>query len=521
MRKWIVFPLIFALLLTACAKKNTPTPPPTQKPHQTPLASATPSNIQNTPDMTTPKGSLATPKNSPLTTLKPTAKPTATPSKTPVPTLLPGKYLSPNAPEGGDGSMAHPYNNVDAALRCLSPGDTLYLRGGVYELGTADSDAKNGPNIRLINFGGTKEAPVRVFAYPGEFPIIDLAKTNPDRCSIGICFIGAKYLHLKGIEIRGMTSSATTPYTNAVAAIENTQHCTFEQLNIHDNGCIGMSTGGVGFDHNLFLNCDFHHNFDPFKVPSQQSPGGNADGLGVKEVPADCNDNIVRGCRFYYNSDDGLDTFRSEGRIRVENCWMFRNGYIDGSIAYYPSMNGNGFKIGNAEGSSGQPRVFVNCMSFCNKNNGFDDNACGSPVIGINNTAFGNENYDFYFNDPRVTMSYFYNNFVVKGRVVFDNPWMHDNSYHYTAAGNSWQNVWKYSWANNLDETDQVKSTDWKLALAPRKADGNLPDIDLFRPIAGSRMIDGGIANLPQAVKAYLPAYIGKAPDMGAIEKKQ
>jgi len=74
----------------------------------------------------------------------------------------PAHYVDPvRGADSQDGSRQKPWKTLGHALRQLRPGDTLYLRGGVYwERVTAAPQ-------------GTPEAPITVCSYPGELAVLD------------------------------------------------------------------------------------------------------------------------------------------------------------------------------------------------------------------------------------------------------------------------------------------------------------------------------------------------------------
>jgi hypothetical protein len=63
--------------------------------------------------------------------------------------------------DGHDGSKGRPWRTVNHALKQLRPGDTLYLRGGVYYENVSCAVA------------GTKDAPITLRSYPGELAVLD------------------------------------------------------------------------------------------------------------------------------------------------------------------------------------------------------------------------------------------------------------------------------------------------------------------------------------------------------------
>jgi hypothetical protein len=63
--------------------------------------------------------------------------------------------------DSNDGSVAEPWRTMQFAVGRLDPGDTLYLRGGVYF------------ETVYLTRSGTAESPITISAYPGELPILD------------------------------------------------------------------------------------------------------------------------------------------------------------------------------------------------------------------------------------------------------------------------------------------------------------------------------------------------------------
>lgn len=60
-----------------------------------------------------------------------------------------------------DGSLAKPWKTLRYALRRLKPGDTLYLRAGIYY------------EMASLRASGTAESPIVIASYPGELAVLD------------------------------------------------------------------------------------------------------------------------------------------------------------------------------------------------------------------------------------------------------------------------------------------------------------------------------------------------------------
>src|SRR6185295_10892551 len=121
--------------------------------------------------------------------------------------------------------------------------------------------------------------------------------------------------------------------------------------------------------------------------------GESADGFGC-HVSAGSTGNVFRGCRAWWNSDDGFDFINAFEAVTVENSWAWSNGYLPGTMT--SSGNGNGIKAGGYGTDTSTfparpPRHTVRlCLSFQNKAAGFYANHHPGPVVFQSNTGYGN-----------------------------------------------------------------------------------------------------------------------------------
>lgn len=79
-------------------------------------------------------------------------------------TLATGPIRAVDPQRGDDqqaGTLAQPWKTLGHALHQLQPGDTLYLREGIYH------------ERVVLTRSGTAEAPIVIAAYPGELPVLD------------------------------------------------------------------------------------------------------------------------------------------------------------------------------------------------------------------------------------------------------------------------------------------------------------------------------------------------------------
>lgn len=390
-------------------------------------------------------------------------------------------YLAPNGADTNSGTITSPFKTLVKAWSVITAGDTIYLRGGVYSFAQMQY---------LQSRNGTAGNLIKVWAYPGETPILKRGYSY-DANNIDLVYMEGNYFHWKGIEFADNKQEANGAGWSSFRA-GFTNNSIFENIHYHHNGA-GFSIRGAS-SNNLVLNSDFHHNQDPYSA----EPYDGADGLALNFCTG--TNNTVRGCRFWWNADDGLDLWANEGNVLVENCWSFYNGYIVDS--FNPAGNGCGFKLGLTNNSSTSvKRTVRNCISYKNRNWGFCENQALVNMILYNNTGADNGTLNYWFGSWGASPKTFKNNISLNGGTLWGNVGylIGDDAIH---DHNSWNGVG----ASNSD----FISVDPSQLLLPRKSDGSLPDITFLAPKSTSWLVNSG-------VNVGLP-YSGSAPDLGAIE---
>jgi hypothetical protein len=79
-------------------------------------------------------------------------------------------YVSPNGNDSNSGTEAAPFRTIKKGAQVLRAGDTTYIKNGTY----VES------NFVRIYHGGTKEAPVKLKAYPGHSPVLRFPVVDPN-----------------------------------------------------------------------------------------------------------------------------------------------------------------------------------------------------------------------------------------------------------------------------------------------------------------------------------------------------
>lgn len=456
-------------------------------------------------------------------------------------------YVATSGSDSDAGSKDSPFATLKKANTVVKAGDTVWIRGGVYEMHdtTYCERAKMSAGVLLTTSGESDDKRIHYFAYPGERPIFDgsklligqaFDKTNSStdlEYTAGI-LIYANYLHLKGIEVRNVPMKYNS---NSGVYVTRCRHVILEQMESHHNAGPGffVNEGGTNGGGHLFLNCDAHDNYDP---TGRQGDGENADGFGVHyQQPGDGDTTRFYGCRAWWNSDDGYDFINQEFPVVMENCYAALNGYSDYGTKNPPSGNGYGIKMGQSTKGTGH-HIIKNCVAWKNKMSGFYANYTSAGSKWLNNTSYQNGDRSFnmasttYDSEGRETADVAVltgdNAHVLKNNIAFPNKlsqigecWVKSATVdEYVACAAGENNTWNLKL--DLTESDFLSLDDPSMTitgkdlstiagvLGPRKADGSIPNVNFLKLKAGSRAIDKG-------EDIGIP-FTGNAPDLGAYE---
>jgi hypothetical protein len=383
-------------------------------------------------------------------------------------------FVALNGSDSNPGTITLPFATIPAAVTAAVAGDTIFVRGGTYNLSAKISLGTKS--------GASNSSKCYLWAYPGEKPLLDFSSiggTSSDGLSIS-----GTYWYVKGFSINGAPHNGLK--------ISGGNYNVVEFCSFHDGGNTGCQLGG-GASYNKIINCDSYYNYD---APTS---GGNADGFSPKlDVGTG---NYFYGCRSWQNSDDGYDGYlRPSDNVTttLENCWAFMNGYLKNGNQIITG-NGNGFKIGGSDNKNLHHNFILrNCLSFDNRVKGFDQNNNLGSMTLYNCTGFRNGTYNFSI-PSNLSAGY---TATIKNSVS-----LLSQGTTLISATVQQNNTWLTGFA--VSNADFI-SVDTTGVRGPRKADGSLPDITFMHLTPTSALIDAG-------VDVGIP-FTGRAPDLGAFE---
>lgn len=386
-------------------------------------------------------------------------------------------YITPSGSTANDGSSFSKAIQLQKAVGLAVAGDSLILQGGTYAIAYT-SGSKN--TIKLAQSGQSGK-PIVLSSYQNAKAIIDFSFPEHQwvQSSYGFDLTGS-YWYLRGLTI-----------TNAgyQGVYVTGAHNTFSNCVFSYNRFSGLEINKLG-SYTTVINCDSYRNYNPKEISGVA--GAAADGFAPKQTQGA--GNVLIGCRAWENSDDGFDTYDSPEAVVIENCWAFNNGSLKiGSVTY--SGNMDGFKVGGNDKL--QNNKVYNCIAFGNGLRGFDENNNTGGNVLYNCLAYNNK-MNYAFGGPLASGQQhdFKNNISLKESSA-------SNFSAAKQANNSWNSGFSVS-------TADFKSLDVTLATIARNPDGSIPETDLFRLKAGSKLIDAGATTGRP--------YLGTKPDLGPFE---
>ena len=483
-------------------------------------------------------------------------------------------HVATTGNDANAGTEAAPLLTIHKAMEQVQPGDRILIHEGTYVISE---------RIKIPALNTTPEQRCEMRAWPEEAAgkvIIDGSGMNHKteaEFKMGRCIYvnhEANYwtfygLVLQNAEDNGMKLEGS--YNIVERCVFRWNNDTGLQIGMYKDWKIeetktlgdGVPEFNPGYKYcrsNTVINCDAYEN-DDARTYNGSDDHGDADGFAVKLFPGP--GNKFYGCRAWTNSDDNWDLYMVYYPVVIDHCWAYHAGYTkDGKDV----GNGNGFKLGGGGSAGGAAfdqstgaHVVTNCVAFENLHKGFDQNNAYEGMYVINCTAWGNE-YNYRF--PTVFKYGFMDihncigwgataekSGVKVGNHEFLSP--DKEGYQDPTEGttyNSWTtidgcNPIKEGYKEGKiqivtkDHSDEFLSLSVADFMAPREADGSLPDNNFARLKPNSIFKDMGMpiigftptrkmteAECAAAGLEYITAddiyipYNDDAPDFGAYE---
>lgn len=427
-------------------------------------------------------------------------------------------HVSPQGSNSYAGTAHAPYATIQYAVDRAEAGDTILVHAGRYLLTEC---------IRIPRKPTTETRRCRLWAAGDGEVILDgsaMHHTTAAAFRAGRCIYVGPYVnfwHFRGL----ILCHAEDNGMKVEGSYNIIEQCTF-----HDNNDTGLQLGmGMPMPHekqmsglpegepianpgyqfcrgNRVINCDSYNNADLRTWQEGTADnGGDADGFACKLYPGPGNE--FYGCRAWNNSDDNWDLYMVYHTVVIDRCWAARAGYTSEGR---PIGNGNGFKLGGGGSSGGAmfPRstgehLITNCIAFENRDKGFDQNYGSEGVILLNNIAWDNR-YNYRFEAPLVVGHHIVHHCIGFRASERNHEFFPTNERGESVAldevCNSWTaldecNPYREGEPNEAqerrwtaDRSSEFISLSFADFIAPRQADGSLPDNGFGQPVADSEL---------------------------------
>ncbi len=133
-------------------------------------------------------------------------------------------YVAPTGLDTNPGSLAKPWKTIQRAADTLAPGDTVYVRAGVYgKVTVTKSGTATGGTITFAN-------------YPGELPVIDGTGVKPptDDDTGLFLLVNRSYITITGFELRNYKTTSLDAVPVGIFLTGACQHIRIRDCDIHD-----------------------------------------------------------------------------------------------------------------------------------------------------------------------------------------------------------------------------------------------------------------------------------------------
>jgi len=305
---------------------------------------------------------------------------TPPPSSPPPSTPPPGNtlYVAPNGSASAPGTESSPTTLASAITR-IAAGGTIYMRGGTYNLSQTVTIAQGN--------NGTASARKKLFAYPGERPVLNFSAQSEDPANRGLA-IGGHYWHINGliVERAGDNGILLGGNNNIIERVVTRFN---RDSGLQLSRLIANAPRDQWPSNNLILSSESHDKAD--------SDGEDADGFAPKLTVGP--GNVFRYTVSHNNIDDGYDLYTKDdtgaiGAVTIEDSLAYDNGTLSNG-GQAGNGDRNGFKLGGED-------IAVNhtvrrTIAYHNGKHGFGYNRNPGSMTISNNLSVGNEERNFNF----------------------------------------------------------------------------------------------------------------------------
>lgn len=266
-------------------------------------------------------------------------------------------YVATNGKDVNSGTLAAPWKTIQKAADTLQPGDTVFVRRGVYR------------GLVTINVSGTPGAPITFTNYLKEKPVIDGAGIVPPEEGRALIFIQDRsYLIIRGFELRNFTTAKPDLLPSGIFVTGASHHIELRNNNVHairnthrDGNAFGIAIYGTSAAQaiaNLVIDGNEVHHLKT----------GNSESMVLN---GNVTNFAVTNNRVHDNNNIGIDFVGFENTCPDPASDRARDGVCRGNVVWNISSRSNPsyFGVAAADGiyCDGAARVLIerNVVYLC------------------------------------------------------------------------------------------------------------------------------------------------------------
>lgn len=280
-------------------------------------------------------------------------------------------YVSTSGNDANNGAQSTPFATISHAAGIVQAGDTVYVRGGVY----------NG--LVRISSKGTSAAHIAFRAYPGELPVID--GTGTAASTDLVVFSSAQYVDFSGFEVRNGTKIGICIYPGSFLTISgNNVH-----NNVRNGIWAGYSTFGTTSDITITGNTVTNN---VLENQNHTMSGGWAQAVGTQNA----NRVTITNNKIYDNDGEGIAFVLSDGGVAKGN-----EVYDNYSVEIYLDNAQTTTVDGNLAYSTGNSRYYRGGYPASGIGTANESYSTTNPLntLTIVNNIVSNSKYGFYYSN--------------------------------------------------------------------------------------------------------------------------
>ena len=268
-------------------------------------------------------------------------------------------YVSTGGDDQNTGSYSNPFRTIEHAINSSNPGDTIYLRSGIYY-----------EMIKLENYGLNQNKWLTIKAYNNEEVILDGSKRDIEsNLRAGFHLKNSHYIKIEDLIIRNIQGNSNDFYPAGILIIDESSRIQlinneiYDIANFHHKGnAHGILVYGNSMKPitNILIKRNKLHHLTLGRSESLTISGNAKDFLVIQNT-------------LYKNNNIGIDIAGHYGACKIEGCTdiardgiVARNIVIDQSAKNNPAYNGSNSAVGIYIDGAQNIRVINN---FVYKNN--------------------------------------------------------------------------------------------------------------------------------------------------------